>query len=219
MSIIEKIELQLFIKKWKKRNKQNYTEPGNVFPVEQVVVGKGTYGTLNIKSFQNCSCKLTIGAYCSIATGVVFILGGEHNYKKLMLFPYEVYALGQDPDTKSKGDILIGDDVWIGYGAKILSGVKIGQGAIVAAGSIVHKDIPPYAIYGDGRIIKYRFDELIRKELMKIDYNKISFDYIREHQSLFNKELSLENINDYQMLIGENAKYEIGNGNSEFQRQ
>ena len=53
-------------------------------------------------------------------------------------------------DLHSKGDINVGDDVWIGYRSTILSGVKIGQGAIVSAGSVVAKDVPPYAIVGGG---------------------------------------------------------------------
>ena len=75
----------------------------------------------------------------------------------------------------SKGDIIVGDDIWIGYGAVILSGITIGQGAIIGAGAIVTKNVPPYAVVGENpaKIIKYRFEENIIKELLRIDFNKI----------------------------------------------
>ena len=57
-------------------------------------------------------------------------------------------VLGENSEAMSKGDITVDNDVWIGYGATIMSGVHIGQGAIVAAGAVVTKDVPPYAIVG-----------------------------------------------------------------------
>ena len=71
-----------------------------------------------------------------------------------------------------KGDIIIGNDVWVAFGATILSGVKIGDGAVVAAGSVVTKDIPPYAIVGGvpAKVIKYRFDDEIIKSLQDIKW-------------------------------------------------
>ena len=80
----------------------------------------------------------------------------------------------------SKGDIIVGDDIWIGYGAVILSGITIGQGAIIGAGAIVTKNVPPYAVVGENpaKIIKYRFEENIIKELLRIDFNKITDEAI-----------------------------------------
>ena len=82
----------------------------------------------------------------------------------------------------SKGDIIVDDDVWIGYGATILSGVHIGQGAVIAAGAVVTKDVPPYAIVGGvpAKVIKYRFSPEIIQQLMKLDYSKLTEDMIRE---------------------------------------
>lgn len=70
-------------------------------------------------------------------------------------------------EATSKGDIVVKDDVWIGYGSIILSGVHIGQGAVIAAGSVVSHDVPPYAIVGGvpARLIKYRFSEEMTKKL------------------------------------------------------
>ena len=83
----------------------------------------------------------------------------------------------------SKGDIIIDDDVWIGYGATILSGVHISQGAVVAACAVVTKDVPPYAIVGGvpAKVIKYRFEPEMIEELMKVDYSKLTKEQIEQH--------------------------------------
>ena len=83
----------------------------------------------------------------------------------------------------SKGDIIVENDVWIGYRATILSGVNIGQGAIIAAGSVVTKDVPPYAIVGGvpAKVIKYRFPPEMIGELLKVDYSQLSEEMVREH--------------------------------------
>ena len=74
-------------------------------------------------------------------------------------------------DTICKGSIIIGDEVWIGYGAMIFSGVNIGKGAIIAAGSVVNQDIPPYSVAAGvpAKVIKYRFSEEIIKELFHLN--------------------------------------------------
>jgi serine acetyltransferase len=86
-------------------------------------------------------------------------------------------------EAVSKGDIVVGDDVWIGYGATILSGVHIGQGAVVAAGALVAKDVPPYAIVGGvpAKVIKYRFEPALIERLLEIDYSQLDDATIREH--------------------------------------
>lgn len=83
----------------------------------------------------------------------------------------------------AKGDIIVEDDAWIGYGAAILSGVHIGQGAVVAADSIVTKDVPPYAIVGGvpAKVIKYRFAPEMIAELMKVDYSRLDRSAIEQH--------------------------------------
>ena len=87
-------------------------------------------------------------------------------------YPYELLILKSREGgiAVAKGDIVIGDDVWIGENAIICSGVTIGQGAIVAAGAVVTKDVEPYAIVGGNpaKVIKYRFDENICKKLLQV---------------------------------------------------
>ncbi len=81
------------------------------------------------------------------------------------------------------GGIVVEDDVWIGFGATILSGVHIGQGAVVAAGALVTKDVPPYAIVGGvpAKLIKYRFEQELVRELVDIDYSRLDKQDVREH--------------------------------------
>ena len=119
-----------------------------------------------------------IGQYCSIADRV-YIGGAEHPMHWLSTSP-----VFQDVKRSSskihyakhqwnpKGDIVIGDDVWIGYGAIILSGIHIGQGAIIGAGSVVTKDVPPYAVVGGvpAKVLKYRFDEASINELERLQW-------------------------------------------------
>ena len=169
--------------KWKRLNSHNQTIPRNNFPIQSVEVGKKTYGSLFVLMSAVDTVRLKIGNYCSIASEVAFILGSDHYTNHISSFPFKVIVCGAKREAISKGDIIIDDDVWIGYGSIILSGVHIGQGAIVAAGSVVTKDVPPYAIVGGSpaKVIRYRFDEKMIEKLMKIDYAKLDEKLIKEH--------------------------------------
>ena len=108
--------------------------------------------------------KLIIGKFCSIASGTTFIMGpANHRISSVTTYPFHVFGgLWQErtPDHMAqlpyKGDLVIGNDVWIGRESVIMPGVKIGDGAIVAAYSVVTKDVPPYAVVGGNpaRLIK-----------------------------------------------------------------
>lgn len=147
-----------------------------------MTVGKYTYGGLRVINY-NENERLRIGSYCSIAQEVTFILNADHRTDTISTFPFKVKVLGESLEGTSKGDIIVADDVWIGYRATILSGVHIGQGAVIAAGAVVTKDVPPYAIVGGvpARVIKYRFPEEMVGELMRIDYSKLTEEMVREH--------------------------------------
>lgn len=190
MKIIDKIKLKLHKKRWRNKNKHNKTTATNFFPQELVSVGKETYGGIEILAFSK-KHYLKIGNFCSIAPKVAFILSADHFINNISTFPYKVKILGESFEGISKGDICIDDDVWIGYGAIILSGVHIGQGAIVAAGAVVSSDVPPYAIVGGvpARVIKYRFDPEMIRELLKINYDKLTKENIKEHINDMYKEL------------------------------
>ena len=118
--------------------------------------------------------KLIIGKFCSIACGVKFLFNSaNHTLCSLSAYPFplffEEWGLEKKNVTDSwdnKGDIVVGNDVWIGYEAVILSGVTIGDGAVIGARAVVTKDVPPYTIVGGvpAKPIKKRFsDESIKK--------------------------------------------------------
>jgi virginiamycin A acetyltransferase len=165
--------IKLFQKKrlWRLVNKDNGTILGNDFDINKVKVGKRTYGILTITDFSPLMTKIIIGSYCSIAPGVLFLLGGEHCLSSISTYPFKVKRFGYTNEAGSKGDIVVGDDVWIGTNAIICSGVTLGQGAVIAAGAVVTKDVEPYAVVGGNpaKLIKYRFDKKIINILNETD--------------------------------------------------
>lgn len=112
--------------------------------------------------------RLVIGRFCSIACGARFLFNSaNHAMGSLSTYVFPIFYEEWDHGMvvteawDNRGDILIGNDVWIGYEAVILSGVTIGDGAIVAARSVVTKDVPPYTIVGGvpAKPIRRRFDQ------------------------------------------------------------
>jgi acetyltransferase-like isoleucine patch superfamily enzyme len=106
---------------------------------------------------------VNIGAFCSIARHVA-MYEASHNPQRTTTYFVEknLLRVPPSPDAEtSAGAIRIGNDVWIGQAAQIMSGVTVGDGAIVGAGSIVTRDVPPYAVVGGNpaRVIRYRFDD------------------------------------------------------------
>jgi acetyltransferase-like isoleucine patch superfamily enzyme len=176
---------------WRECNKHNFTIAGNVFPLNKVSVGNYTYGTLNVHHFDNDDEQLIIGSFCSIAGDVVFLLGGEHKYSRISTFPIKKYVLNAKENTITKGPIRVGNDVWIGQDCIILSGVTIGQGAIIGAGSVVSKDIPPYAIFFNNSVKKFRFDKNIIDKLISVDYSILSNENIHQFVELFEAEIDV----------------------------
>ncbi len=191
-------------KKWRLKNSHNSTTIDNLFDIERVIVGKRTYGKLHVSMFNDDKdIVLKIGHFCSIASNVHFICGGDHYLDRALTFPIEKKIFGMD-EAKSKGQIVIDDDVWIGTNVLILSGVHIGKGAVVAAGSVVTKDVPPYAVVGGvpSRLIKYRFSEDIINCLSRTDYSKLNDNLIKEHIELFDNTINLEIAEKIQKMCG-----------------
>lgn len=187
---------------WAKRNANNTTTVNNIFNVNLVDVGSYSYGELNIVSFAD-SDMLHIGNYVSIAQNVTFILDAEHYTNHISTFPFKVkYIETESKESFGKGDINVEDDVWIGFGATILSGVHIGKGAVIAAGSVVTKNVPAYAIVGGvpAKIIKYRFDEDTRNALLNFDFEKLDKQIVKNNINLFYQ--SICNKQDVENIIG-----------------
>ena len=115
--------------------------------------------------------RLVIGKFCSIACGAKFLFNAaNHSLRSLSSYPFPIFfeEWGLEPDPVSiarawdnHGDILVGNDVWIGFEAVILAGVSIGDGAIIGSRAVVTKDVPPYTIVGGvpAKPIRKRFSE------------------------------------------------------------
>lgn len=126
------------------------------------------------------SDKLIIGKFCSIACGAKFLFNSaNHTLTSLSTYTFPLFFEEWDLEKKNvtkawdnKGNIIIGNDVWIGYDAIILSGVTIGDGAIIGARAVVTKDVPPYTIVGGvpAKAIRKRFDEKTIKSLLNLKW-------------------------------------------------
>ena len=116
--------------------------------------------------FEHLGDRLIIGRYCAIASGVQFIMNGaNHRLDGFSTYPFAIFGKGwEDPDYDwaqgSRGDTVIGNDVWIGTDAVIMPGVTIGDGAIIGAKAVVASDVPAYGIVvgNPARLVKHRFD-------------------------------------------------------------
>ena len=135
--------------------------------------------------------KLVIGKFCSIACGARFLFNSaNHTLTSLATYPFPIFFEEWGLDIKNvtaawdnKGDIVIGNDVWIGYEAVIMAGVKIGDGAIIGSRAVVTKDVPPYSIVGGvpARFIKKRFPDEVISALLNIKWWNWSTDRIAQN--------------------------------------
>ena len=149
----------------------------NVIKNTNIIVGDYTYYDdfesvdnfeKNVKyHFDFIGDKLIIGKFCMIASGVTFIMNGaNHLSDSISSYPFAIF--GHDwknamngKTYPTKGDTIIGNDVWIGYNVTIMPGLTIGDGAIIATNSTLTKDVEPYSIIGGNpaTLIKKRFSE------------------------------------------------------------
>jgi acetyltransferase-like isoleucine patch superfamily enzyme len=144
---------------------------------DQLVIGDYSYIDQEpiVLSWGEPKYKVTIGKFCSIARGVTFVLQGEHEIGWVTTYPFPLEVDEWKAGSKkysykrSKGDIEVANDVWIGFGATILSGVHIGNGAVIGARAVVSKNVPPYAIVAGNpaKIVKYRFNTKVIDRLLK----------------------------------------------------
>jgi virginiamycin A acetyltransferase len=134
--------------------------------------------------------KLVIGRFCALATGVRFIMNGaNHRMDGPSTFPFPTMggAWSRHVDLlmelPNRGDTVVGNDVWIGYGATVLPGVRIGHGAIVGAGSVVTSDVPDYGIVGGNpaRLIRHRYSAAYIDRLLALAWWDWPLAHIDEH--------------------------------------
>jgi acetyltransferase-like isoleucine patch superfamily enzyme len=134
--------------------------------------GVGSYGLPKIHDWDE-GATLAIGAYCSIAMNVQIFLGGHHHGEWATTYPFSAMLpdVGDIPVASfSRGNVIIGNDVWLCSGCVVLSGVTIGDGAIVSAGALVTRNVEPYSIVAGNpaRHVRWRFDELTRSALLDL---------------------------------------------------
>lgn len=160
----------------------------NVVKNPDIIVGDYTYydDFENVENFEKnvkyhfdfTGDKLIIGKFCMIASGVKFIMNGaNHLTDSLSTYPFAIFRNGwenamEGKSYPNKGDIVIGNDVWIGHNATIMAGVKVGDGAIIATNSTVVKDVEAYAIVGGNPAseIKKRFSKPTIEKLLELKW-------------------------------------------------
>ncbi len=133
--------------------------------------------------------KLIIGKFCAIATGVQFVMSGaNHKIDGFSAFPFFIFGHGWEEgfdfaSLPSKGDTVIGNDVWMGYESTIMPGVTIGDGAIIAAKAVVTKDVEPYSIVGGNpaRVIRKRFSDDAIRILLEVKWWDWTVEKISEN--------------------------------------
>lgn len=185
MDIIKKIKANQFLRKLFK--KSIFTKD-NINSSDKVSIGDFTYGVPEIYKWTN-KYNLKIGKFCSIAKGVKLFVDGNHRIDWVSTFPFGE-ILNDVPKNPGhpigKGDMEIGNDVWIGQEAMILSGVKIGDGAVIAAGSVVTKNVADYEIVGGNpaKSIKFRFSPEQIASLKKISWWNWELDKIKKEVPL-----------------------------------
>lgn len=140
-----------------------------------VEIGDYTYGIPAIRWLLGEE-KVRIGKFVSIAHNVNILMAGNHALNVVSSYPFarmkNKYPKAQGKCPVAKGDVNIGNDVWIGMGALILSGVTIGDGAIIGARAVVAKDIPPYgiAVGNPAEVVKKRFDNKTVEMLLRVQW-------------------------------------------------
>ena len=160
----------------------------NVIKNPEIIVGDYTYydDFENVENFEKnvkyhfdfIGDKLIIGKFCMIASDVKFIMNGaNHLTNSLTTYPFAIFGHGWENAMEGKtypkkGDINIGNDVWIGYNATIMAGVTIGDGAIIATNATVIKDVEPYSVVGGNpaREIKKRFSKEVIAKLLELEW-------------------------------------------------
>jgi len=162
--------------------------------IQKIFVGNNSYGGIEVYMWGHENERIIIGNFVSIGSAKL-ICGGNHPYKGFSTFPFKVFFFDEKNEAETKGPIVIEDDVWIGLDVTILSGVTIGQGSVIASNSVVSKNVEPYSIVAGNpaKIVKYRFNEKIRKKMLEFDFSRLTKEKIIANKSFLYDEINDEN--------------------------
>lgn len=191
----------------------------NVVTNPQIEIGEYTYYhdfddplgfERNVKyCFPFIGDRLIIGRFCSIASGATFVMnGGNHLVDTVSSFPFAIFGGGWADAMPSawphRGDLVVGNDVWIGTDATLMPGVKVGDGAVVAAKSVVASDVPPYAIVAGNpaRVVRLRHSEGDIARLLAIRWWDWPITRVTRHA----RTIALGNVADLEVAAREGAE-------------
>ncbi len=160
---------------------KNFVKASNIFVGDYTYFddyknGPESFETDNVLyNYDYTKVKLVIGKFCAIAAQTRFIMTGDHKLDAISTYPFPIFQHGWEgvfnvQDLPVKGDIIVGNDVWLGYDSLIKNGVTIGNGAIIAARAVVVKDVPAYSIVAGNpaKVVKMRFDNNTVERLQAI---------------------------------------------------
>jgi len=178
--------------------------------------GRHSYGMEHFSIFHfGDGHKLRIGSFNSIAPGQVVFLGGNHRLDWITTYPFGHLHIDKFPSglargsghPVSKGDVVIENDTWIGFGCTIMSGVRICSGSVVAAKSVLTRDVPPYSVVAGNpaRIVKYRFNDETIESLLRLRWWDLDDFKINRIAPLLQQAPSPEQINEILSTISQKS--------------
>jgi virginiamycin A acetyltransferase len=176
---------------------KNFVKAANIFVGDYTYFDDRRNGPENFEeynvlyNYDFSKVKLVIGKFCAIAAETKFIMTGDHKLDAISTYPFPIFGHGWEDafnvfDLPVKGDIIVGNDVWLGYDSLVKNGVTIGNGAIIAARAVVINDVPAYSIVAGSpaKVVKMRFNDATIQRLEKIAWWDWNIEKINQNLKL-----------------------------------